>query len=123
MPRLGTSKLVQPMNCQIKCSECPDSIRATCKQVHNPKPYLNQKEQELLWTLGAVIASVEETLKEVKCRRNDVENQRLIKCLELMGKLGNRATDILTGDLPMDKFMEYMRRLGKREFIIKDKGC
>ncbi len=104
--------------CKVKCGDCP--ARSECLKVHHPKPYLNKAEQELLWTLGACLSTYEDLLKEIKKRRNDVENQRLIRDLELAMAHTDRAVKTLTGDLPMEVFTEYVMKLGKKRIVVME---
>lgn len=104
--------------CQVKCSDCP--ARGQCSIEHHPKPYLNAKEQELLWILGACLSTYEDLLKEIKKRRNDIENQRMIRDLELAMAHTDRAVKHLTGDLPDDVFTEYVLRLNRKKIMVVD---
>lgn len=105
--------------CTIKYKDCPDTIRLDCKRVHRPKPYLNQQEQKILWCMGAAESSFEDMIREIKHRRNDIENQRLLKHLELALKHTEKAVEILCGDLPMADYVKFVERLKRRNIIVE----
>jgi hypothetical protein len=102
-------------NCQVPCNQCP--VFKHCKPQTTPKPYLNAAEQEILFVLGACVASSEEALREIKKRRNSPDNFRLMRLLRVAAACHSEAINIMAGHIPDDLFKEYVTRLGKTKKI------
>jgi len=105
--------------CEVPCNACP--VFAQCKPQKEPKPYLNHDEQEILYILGACVASAEEAYNQVRKRRNSPGNMRLLRCLRIAARLLELAIKLLSAHIPDNKFNEAMTKLGK-SVTIEVKG-
>jgi hypothetical protein len=87
-----------------------------------PKPYLNREEQEVLFILGACVASAEEAYNQIRKRRNSPGNMKLLRCLRIAARLLEMAINLLSAHIPDEVFNQYLRRLNTTKKIEVREG-
>ena len=75
--------------------------------------YLNQREQMLLWKLGALAGMCEDEIDTIS--KHTPDKKDLLKCLRYCKTYSEKAMDELTRNLPDRLLVQYVDRLKRRE--------